>query len=129
MQKLVYLFAVYYFITGVLILLAPMQFYNNVPGLSAMGPFNMHFIIDVALVFIACSVAIFWGAKHQIRSTAIAGAVWPALHALFHLQIWGSRSFALDFIAASDFIAVIIPGFVVLWACSKISKPANSQSI
>jgi len=120
MKKLIYFFAAYYLLTGLYILFAPIHFYNNVPGLPAMGPFNMHFIRDVALVFIACSAAIAWGCKHQQRSTAIAGAAWPALHAMFHLQIWAGRDFALDFIAASDFLAVIIPGFVVLWACSKI---------
>ena len=120
MPKLIYFFAGYYFLTGLYILLAPMHFYNNVPGLAAMGPYNMHFIRDVALVFIASSIAIGWGCKHQIRSTALAGAAWPAMHAVFHLQIWASRNFALDFIATSDFLAVIIPGFVVLWTCSQI---------
>lgn len=125
MKKLIYFIAAYYFFTGLYILVAPMHFYNNVPGLPSMGPYNMHFIRDVALVFIACSVAIAWGCKHQQRSTAIAGAAWPAMHAVFHLQIWVGRDFALDIISASDFLAVIIPGFVVLWACSKINLTAE----
>ena len=127
MRKLIYLFAGYYLLTGLYILFAPVHFYNNVPGLVAMGPYNMHFIRDVALVFIACSGAIAWGCRYQIRSTAIAGAVWPALHALFHIQIWVGRDFAVDLIAASDFIAVIIPGFICLWACSQIRAASTHQ--
>ena len=86
-----------------------------------MGPFNLHFIRDVALVFMASGGAMAWGIKHGIKSTAIAGARWPFLHALFHIQIWaGMRDFAIDIVTLSDLIAVIIPGLLALYSSSKI---------
>ena len=86
-----------------------------------MGPFNLHFIRDVGLVFIACGGAMIWGAKHGIKSTVVAGACWPFLHAVFHVQIWaGMRGFALDLITLADFIAVVIPGFAALFAAFKM---------
>lgn len=119
MKKIFYLFALYYLLTGFYIFFAPMQFYTNTPGVALMGPYNFHFIRDIAFVFMASSGAMLWGIKHGIKSTAVAGAAWPFLHSLFHLQVWGMRDFALDFITAADFSAVIIPGFIVLYLAVK----------
>lgn len=122
MTRTIYILAAYFFLTGLYLLLAPMHFYSNTPGVSLMGPFNLHFIRDVGLVFLASSGAMAWGVKHQVKSTAVAGASWPFLHALFHIQIWaGMRGFAMDFITLSDFIAVIIPGLLALYAACKMA--------
>ncbi len=95
---------------------APQSFYDNTPGLSMMGPFSIHFIRDVALAFLVSGGAMLWGAQKRLRPVALAGAAWPFLHALFHVQIWGVRGFPFDFIAGFDFAAVIVPAALGVWA-------------
>lgn len=123
MNKILFMLAAYFFLTGLYLLFAPMHFYSNVPGVSSMGPFNLHFIRDVGLVFIASGGAIAYGVQQGVKSTAVAGACWPFLHALFHLQIWaGMRGFAMDFITLSDFVGVIIPGVLALYLAYKVEE-------
>ncbi|MFN8919211.1 MAG: hypothetical protein ACK5XZ_05060 [Hyphomonadaceae bacterium] len=101
-------------LTGVYIFARPMNFYEVTPGLKLMGPFNMHFISDVGLAFLASGGALTWGASTKTRNIAIAGITWPFLHALFHIQIWGHRGFPFDGIFAFDFALVITPAFLAL---------------
>ncbi len=101
-------------LTGPVALFAPRVFYESVPGLSMMGPFNLHFISDVGLAFIASGTCIVYGAYRNSRHVAIAGALWPLLHGLFHLQLWLQRGSPFDAIAAFDFSAVITPPLVIM---------------
>lgn len=101
-------------LTGPYMFFAPNVFYDNTPGVSMMGPFNLHFIRDVGLAFLVSGGAVIFGALQRNRALAIAGAMWPFLHGLFHLQIWAARNFALDQVAAFDFAAVIIPASAMM---------------
>lgn len=101
-------------LTGPAISFAPTLFYEMTPGVSMMGPFNLHFIRDVGIAFFVSGGAIVFGVMQGNRALAIAGASWPFLHAVFHLQLWAARNFALDGVAAFDFAAVILPAFVMM---------------
>ncbi len=103
-------------LTGLFILLSPEAFYGLVPGLSAMGPFNSHFIRDVGLAFLASGALLGWGTHKLAGSIALAGLLWPMLHAAFHLQVWSHRGFPFDFIFAFDLTAVIAPPALALVA-------------
>lgn len=96
-------------LTGLFILVRPEAFYGLVPGLSAMGPFNSHFVRDVGLAFLASGALLGWGMHKFADSIALAGLLWPLLHAAFHLQVWSHRGFPFDFIFAFDLAAVIVP--------------------
>lgn len=96
-------------VNGLVILLAPQPFYDLTPGVSLTGPFNLHFVRDIALAFLASGAAMAYGAWARKRAAAVAGAAWPFLHGLFHLHLWMHRGFALDGIAAFDLALVIIP--------------------
>jgi hypothetical protein len=106
--------------TGVLIFADPHGFYDRTPGLAMMGPYNVHFIRDVGLAFVAAGISTAFGAWQRNRSLASAGTGWPFLHALFHLQIWSHRVFPFDAIAAFDFIAVIAPAFLAVILAAKL---------
>jgi hypothetical protein len=75
---------------GLWMLFAPEAWYLAIPGVSTTGPFNHHFVADTALAFIASGVGLILGATRRpwAATAAIAGAVWPGLHALFHVWIW-----------------------------------------
>ena len=113
MKKIITGFGLYYLAIGLFVLFAPIYFYQNTPGVSMMGPYNPHFIRDVSFAFMTSGVALLLGAFQANKSTVIVGALWPLMHALFHITIWVKREFVLDLVTASDFFAVIIPGVLV----------------
>lgn len=109
--------AVIWVLTGIYIFFLPQVFYDNTPGLDLMGPFSIHFIRDVGLVYLAAGGITLRGALTRQRALALAGTLWPALHGLFHIQIWGMRGFPFDGIFMFDSVGVMIPALLgVVWA-------------
>ena len=106
--------------TGVFIFFAPRTFYESIPGLDLMGPFSVHFIRDVGLAFLASGFALIWGGWKRNRTAATCGAVWPSMHALFHVQIWGARGFPLDEIFFFDLVTVMTTAALALWAALQL---------
>jgi hypothetical protein len=51
---------------------------------------EFHFIADIGMAFLASGAALVWSARRgsSFAPWAIAGAAWPALHALIHLREW-----------------------------------------
>lgn len=114
-------------LTGLFILALPETFYALVPGLSAMGPFNSHFVRDVGLAFLASGALLGWGARTGAAAVALAGVLWPLLHAVFHVQVWSHRGFPFDGIFAFDLAAVILPPFLALLAIRALAGGANRR--
>lgn len=113
---------------GLYVFAAPEAFYQNTPGLSMMRPFSVHFLRDVGLAFLASGGATVWGAWHRVRTVALAGAAWPILHALFHLQIWGHRGFPFDAVFAFDVAAVITPAMLAIALALQLAPhPASNR--
>lgn len=78
--------------TGGAIFVDPRGFYDLTPGVAMMGPYNVHFIRDVGLGFLASGAMTALGAWRHDRRLVLAGTLWPLLHALFHVQIWSPRA-------------------------------------
>ncbi len=120
MRTTMLVLAIYFLIMAIYIWFLPQTFYDNTPGLSAMGPFNLHFIRDVALVFLASGGAIVYGWRQRNQVALVCGAMWPFLHALFHVQIWGHRGFPFDYIWAVDLVGVVLPGVVAMFIAVRL---------
>lgn len=118
--------SVYFILTGLYILFLPEMFYRLTPGLDLMGPFNMHFIRDVALTFLVSGGAMLWGALRHNRVALICGAAWPFLHGIYHCMIWSHRGFPFDLIWVTDLFAVIIPGFAALLLASRADLTSSA---
>jgi hypothetical protein len=113
-------------LTGTFAFAQPELFYSLVPGLASMGAYNMHFVRDVGLAFFASGAALLWGTWHREKAMALAGASWPFLHALFHLQVWAHRGFPLDLVFAFDLLAVMAPAVLaVVWLLTKSKAAAH----
>ena len=110
--------------TGLFIFLAPMAFYKTTPGVEMMGPFNLHFIRDAGLAYLASGLALGWGSWRRDRSLAIAGALWPALHALFHVQVWIARGIPLDFVALVNLVGIQLPAWLALFLAMRLTEEA-----
>ena len=107
--------AAYLGLIGVYILAAPEHFYLTTPGVVRTGPYNSHFLRDVGFAFFISGAALGWGASMSERSVAIAGALWPAAHGAFHLQIWAARGCAPDVVGVAEFATITLPSFLTLW--------------
>ena len=127
MRRILQVLGTLHLVTGIYIFAAPQRFYDLTPGLEMMGPFNVHFIRDVGLVFLASGGAMLFGALRDSRHAAISGAVWPALHGLFHLQIWLARGVPFDSVAGFNWSTVIVPGFLGLIAAWRFHPSLRSS--
>jgi len=97
-------------VNGVWMLADPMGWYAAIPGVVATGPANMHFIGDVGLAFAASGAGLMLGFRQGARaaSFALAGAAFPALHALFHIWGWLQHGFpAAANVAMSEVFGVV----------------------
>ena len=95
---------------------APHAWYERTPGVAMMGPFNLHFIRDVALAYLASAAALGWGAWKRDVTAAVFGAAWPCFHALFHIWIWLGRGVPLDEIALVNLMGIQLPAWLALAA-------------
>lgn len=90
MNVYIRLFAVLNLINGVVMLIAPETWYQNVPGVAETGPFNSHFVRDIGIAFIASSIGIFLSIGnqgHRLLDGAVVGILFLGGHALFHLML------------------------------------------
>ena len=72
---------------GVVMLAASLAWYDVVPGVTATGPFNGHFVRDIGAVYLACALGLGWFAWRPAQGWAAmaTGAVWLTLHAMIHV--------------------------------------------
>lgn len=73
--------AAFHFANGLVMWFAPQFWYKAVPGVPMMGPFNLHFIRDIALIFGLSAGALAYGAFARDRTAAIQLPAWLALAA------------------------------------------------
>jgi len=112
---------------GLYMWFAPLAWYEAVPGVALMGPFNLHFIRDIALVFAFSGGAMIFGAMRPIPAVAVAGAVWPCMHAIFHVQIWMARGFPFDEVALVNLVGIQAPSWLALFAAVQLLKKGTTQ--
>ena len=106
---------------GVFMLVAPADWYLAVPGVTATGPFNQHFLRDIGLIFLLLGGAFLFGAALP-RSRVLlwaAASIWLSGHALFHL--WEvAVGICSPSVIPRDFPAVTLPAIIgallTLWA-------------
>lgn len=104
---------------GLYMLIAPADWYASVPGVTMTGPFNPHFVLDIGMAFVASGAGLMLGARPKAAMLAVAGAAWPALHALIHIDGWVMHGLPADSrIAASEAVGVVglgALGVVLAW--------------
>ena len=95
---------------GVFMLLSPEDWYLVVPGVTATGPFNQHFVRDIGLIFLLLGGAFLAGAaRPEVRVWLWAApSIWLLGHALFHL--WEvAVGICSPSVIPRDFPAVTLP--------------------
>ena len=117
----------FYSLYAVYMWFAPQHWYDTTPGVAMMGPFNLHFIRDVAIAFLVSGAALGWGVWKTDRSAAVIGAAWPCLHGLFHIWIWTQRGFPLDDIAMTNWFGIQLPAWLALWTAFKVTENSATR--
>ncbi len=80
--------ALWFALVGAVMWIAPVHWYENTPGVVLTGPFNAHFVADIALVFAVSAAIVAAGIWRRDRWLSLAGLAWPLMHALYHLWLW-----------------------------------------
>lgn len=128
MRILLMVIAVNYAINGLYMLVSPHGWYDAVPGVSMLGPYNTHFIRDVGLVYLVTAGAFSWGMRPGRGPALMVAAAWPALHAIYHLQMWAWRGFAFDLVALVNVSLIQAPAWAGLYAAWRFySQERGSQ--
>lgn len=121
-RTLLYIIGAINVVNGVIMFILPMTWYEAVPGVAAMGPFNLHFVRDIGLIYLMCGIALGWAAQQDNREVGITGAAWTCLHALFHVQIWFARGLPFDFVAFTNLTGIQIPAWLSLYAAFQLTS-------
>ena len=100
---------------GLVLLAAPLAFYELVPGVTETGPINPHFMRDVGCAFLVAGLAFAWLARDaRAWPAALAGALFLTLHGLVH--VWdglAGRETAAHL--AHDLPLTLGPALLGLW--------------
>jgi hypothetical protein len=72
---------------GLVMLFAGLAWYDAVPGVTATGPYNAHFIRDIGAIYVMCALALGWFAWRpgQGWPAMAAAAAWLTMHAAIHV--------------------------------------------
>lgn len=122
MRALLWVIGVGYILNGAFMLLAPQLWYDTIPGMPFFGPFNRHFVRDISLIYLVSGGGFVWGLLRRQHAYLVVAAAWPALHALYHVQVWVARGFALDEIFVVNVAAIQFPAWAAVFAISRLRK-------
>jgi hypothetical protein len=106
---------------GLVMLTQPTLWAASVVHDPSPSHLEFHFIADIGMAFLASGVALVWSARRgsSFAPWAIAGAAWPALHALIHLREWavmGLPATTADILNEGiGVILVGVAGVVLAW--------------
>lgn len=121
MRILLVLLGLFHLVNGIFMLVAPDQWYAMVPGVVQTGPINHHFIADIGWAFVASGgfMLMAWRAGANAAAFTLAGATWPALHALVHVWEWIEHGVPGDpkriVSDAIGVMAISFLGFALAW--------------
>lgn len=101
---------------GALMMVAPDYWYHVVPGVTASGPLNVHFVTDAGIGFLVAGLSLFAAIGERLRPLALAGAAFLVGHALYHLL--GPVHETTARVALSHFIGIHLPALLSAWAAA-----------
>lgn len=102
-------------INGCAMLVAGRPWYDTVPGVSATGPYNPHFVADIGVAFLAAAASLLLGAVTRNRLLALPAAFFLVGHGLVHAFSWISHGIPGSWPAAlTDLVGVFLPAGLML---------------
>lgn len=110
------LLAAFYAVNAAMMVLFPSNWYATAAGVRETGPFNPHFVIDIGLIYLTCAACLaLWSMRPSIGSAfPKIAAVWPAMHAAFHLYHW-THGLPQGAALWTEFFGVVGAAILGLW--------------
>jgi uncharacterized protein YjeT (DUF2065 family) len=117
MRYLRWFFAITFSLNGLFMLGFPETWFNTLPGVTATGPFNAHFVRDVGAAYLVCGLAFGWLLRSPARAwpAAVGGCVFLMLHGAIHV---GEFVFGVQPLGhlLGDLPAVLLLPTLALWS-------------
>lgn len=110
MRIVLLVLGLYHGANGLVMLAAPSFWYGAVPGVTATGPANGHFIRDIGLAFLAAATALIWAARGGPHALIVVAVVFLGGHAAYHLIEMGLHGG----VSVRDLVVIVLPGFLPL---------------
>lgn len=126
MRLVIIVIAISYGLNGLWMIVDPKLWYDTIPGITMLGPYNTHFLRDVGIIYGVSAGGFVWGLRAGTSPALIMAAAWPALHAIYHFQMWVGRGFALDIVALVNLLLIQLPAWFGLWAAWRLFKQEKS---
>jgi len=102
---------------GLAMLAAGRWWYGAVPGVTATGPYNPHFVKDIGAAYLVVGAAFAWLAWRgtaAAKGACAAAAAFLALHGLVHIADAASDPGGLADLVR-DFPGVFLPALLAAW--------------
>ncbi|THD81332.1 MAG: hypothetical protein E7812_04855 [Phenylobacterium sp.] len=100
---------------GIAMLFAGLWWYGQVPGVTATGPYNPHFVRDIGAAYLATAAALagFAARPRQAWPALVPAALFLTLHSAIHVfdAVCGTKPFADT---VRDFAGVHLPTLITL---------------
>jgi AhpD family alkylhydroperoxidase len=121
-------------VNGVAMTAAPLWWYGFVPGVTATGPFNQHFVNDIGAAYVAAALSLGLAVGRLERTAAAPAAGFLGLHALIHLvPLQGAVRLAGIFVCAPPERAALFTEIVGVYAPATVAfalvVPARWQDL
>jgi len=113
---------------GLTMLVASVWWYNAVPGVTASGPYNPHFIHDIGMTYLVVAGGLGWFAWRPVQGwpALVAGAAFLVLHGLIHVH-----DAILSPICGHDLVrdlpGIFTPALIAAWIAAT-SMPSQRRS-
>ena len=111
-------------LNGILMIIAPEFWYQITPGASETGPYNVHFIRDIGIAFVAAGIGLWLGVsqfKGASFATAVIALLFIAGHGLLHLFEMITMAASIEEVLR-DFVLVIMPVLVAIVCLVKLDR-------
>ena len=114
---------IYLLLNGLFMLSMPHVWFHQIPGLSASGSFNAHFIIDIGITYTLAGISIFWHLLDRVRgrSAALFATGFLCLHAGYHFSEWLISPHHQSHLLV-DVIGIYLPACVALLLITRVSS-------
>ncbi len=118
------LFALFNILNGLVMIVAPEFWYQQTPGASATGPFNIHFVRDIGIAFLAAGSGLALGVSQKkltANDIAFVSMVFLAGHGLLHLFEMIAMGALLN-AAMRDFVLIVLPVLIAIFCLMKLER-------
>jgi hypothetical protein len=128
------LFALFNVANGLVMIIDPMTWYLLTPGAAETGPFNVHFVRDIGIAFVAAGAGLWLAVGDSAwkpASTPIVAMIFIGGHGILHFVEMFAHHLELT-AALRDLALIVVPAAIAgWWAVREVQRsrrPAEEET-